>query len=55
MVLVWVVAAIVVMHLPIGTQRRFALGLHPMLALAATGAAIGLMEWSEAFAAGTSK
>lgn len=45
-ILVWIVTALVVMYLvPIGTQRRFALGLHPMLALAATGSLLVVMNW----------
>lgn len=35
LVLTWIVVSAVLMYLPVGFQRRFSYGLHPMLALAA--------------------
>jgi hypothetical protein len=35
LIITWVLVILVLMYVPIGVQRRFALGLHPMLALIA--------------------
>jgi hypothetical protein len=36
LVLLWIVLAVVLMYSPIGIQRRFGIGLHPLLSLVAT-------------------
>lgn len=44
LVVIWIVTALVMMHAPAPPQRRFALGLHPMIALAATYGTLELMR-----------
>jgi hypothetical protein len=48
LVLVWIVASLILMHAPTGTQRRFALGLHPMLALVGVYGVLIVMRWLQA-------
>ncbi len=45
LVLSWVVLTLLLMYLPIGIQRRFAYGLHPMLGLVAALGAIPVWRW----------
>jgi hypothetical protein len=48
MVLVWVVSAAVLMYVPVGVERRFALGLQPALAIAAAPAVAAIWSWIRA-------
>src|SRR5262249_34309873 len=41
----WIVSAIGLMYLPIGVERRFALGLQPVLTIAAAPAGVRLLRW----------
>jgi hypothetical protein len=45
MVLVWVVSEAVLMYVPLGVERRFALGLQPVLAIAAAPAVVTVWGW----------
>jgi len=45
MVLVWIVCGAVLMYVPLGVERRFALGLQPVLAIAAAPAVAGIWSW----------
>jgi hypothetical protein len=48
MVLVWVVCGAVLMYVPLGVERRFALGLQPVLAIAAAPAVVAVWSWIRA-------
>jgi hypothetical protein len=48
MVLVWVVCGAALMYVPLGVERRFALGLQPVLAIAAAPAVAVVWSWIRA-------
>jgi hypothetical protein len=48
MVLAWVMSGAVLMYVPLGVERRFALGLQPVLAMAAAPAAAVVWSWIRA-------
>lgn len=45
LILVWIVASLLLMYAPVGFQRRFAFGLHPMLAILAAVGLVRLWAW----------